>query len=127
MSDNATSESETSGRFQTFAEFYPYYLSEHSDPVCRRLHYVGTTLSFVFLGLGIALSAWWLIGMPLSGYFFAWIGHFFVEKNKPATFTYPLWSLIGDHKMYFSWLSGRLPAQLEAAGVTGQEPRIAEV
>ncbi|MEM7688389.1 MAG: DUF962 domain-containing protein [Pseudomonadota bacterium] len=117
MADTPMSEPPGEPRFQTFAQFYPFYLSEHADPTCRRLHYIGTTLTFVFLGLGIAVSPWWLIGMPLVGYFFAWVGHFFVEKNRPATFTYPLWSLIGDYKMFFSWLSGRLPAQLKAAGV----------
>jgi len=103
--------------FNSFSEFYPYYLTEHSNPLCRSLHFTGTGLTFAALAAAIFISPWWLIAMPVIGYFFAWVGHFFVEKNKPATFTYPLWSLIGDYKMFFSWLTGRLPAQLEAAGV----------
>ncbi|MDJ0921018.1 MAG: DUF962 domain-containing protein [Henriciella sp.] len=103
--------------FSTFDEFYPYYLTEHAHPLCRALHFTGTGLTFVVLAAGILINPLWLIAMPVIGYFFAWIGHFFIEKNKPATFTYPLWSLRGDYKMFFSWLFGRLPAQLEAAGV----------
>jgi len=119
MTDRNPSPSAPAERFQSFEEFYPYYLSEHANPVCRALHYLGTSIGFGFLAAGVFLSPWWLIGLPLSGYFFAWTGHFFIEKNRPATFSYPLWSLIGDYKMYFSWLSGRLPAQLAAAGVNG--------
>lgn len=105
-------------RFSSFAEFYPYYLSEHAQPRCRALHYVGTTLTFVALIASIIVSLWWLFSVPLAGYGFAWAAHFFVEKNRPATFTYPLWSLIGDYKMYFSWLTGQLPQQLAKAGVS---------
>ncbi len=104
-------------RFKSFSDFYPYYLQEHAKPLCRALHYVGTTLTFVFLIGAVVASPLWLVAVPLTGYGFAWVAHFFVEKNKPATFTYPLWSLIGDYKMYFSWLGGRLPAQLNAAGL----------
>lgn len=110
-------DAQSNERFTTFKDFYPYYLSEHANPTCRGLHYVGTTLTFVFMALGIFVNPLWLIAIPVGGYFFAWVGHFFVEKNRPATFTYPFWSLMGDYKMYFSWLSGRLPAQLEAAGI----------
>jgi hypothetical protein len=101
--------------FKSFAEFYPYYLSEHMDPACRRLHYVGTTLSFILLALGVFVSPWFWLVIPFAGYGCAWVGHFFIEKNRPATFTYPLWSLIGDYKMYFSALSGKLPEQLKTA------------
>ncbi len=104
-------------RFESFDAFYPYYLSEHADPRCRALHYIGTTFTFPILLAGIFLNPWILLALPFVGYGFAWVAHFFVEKNRPATFTYPLWSLIGDYKMYFSWLSGRLPAQLKAAGI----------
>ena len=117
MADNTSTPDGSNKRFETFAQFYPYYLSEHSSPTCRRLHYLGTGLGFGFLALALWGSAWWLIAVPLVGYFFAWIGHFFVEKNRPATFTYPFWSLLGDYKMFFSWLTGRLPAQLDEAGV----------
>ncbi len=104
-------------RFESFEAFYPYYLSEHADPMCRRLHYIGTTLTFPILIAGFLISPWWFAALPLVGYGFAWVAHFFVEKNRPATFTYPLWSLMGDYKMYFSWLTGKLPAQLAAAGI----------
>ncbi|NNC37932.1 MAG: DUF962 domain-containing protein [Hyphomonadaceae bacterium] len=104
-------------KFQSFEEFYPFYLGEHADPKCRQMHYMGTSLTFVMLGLGIFVHPLWLLAIPFAGYGFAWPAHFFVEKNKPATFTYPLWSLIGDYKMFFSWLTGKLPAQLKAAGI----------
>ena len=113
-------------RFGSFEEFYPYYLGEHANATCRALHYIGTSLTFVFLALGAFVSPLWLLGMPIAGYFFAWVAHFFVEKNRPATFTYPLWSLRGDYKMYFSWLTGQLPAQLEAAGITANTQSHAE-
>ena len=103
---------------QNFAEFFPYYLREHAHPTCRALHYIGTTLVFGIVAYAIYTAEpvyLWL--MPLVGYFFAWVGHFFIEKNKPATFTYPLWSLIGDFKMYFLFISGRLGPQLDELGI----------
>lgn len=96
--------------FRSFSEFYPYYLSEHSNRTCRRLHFVGT------LGLlGVALIAvltgrlsfLWL--MPVVGYGCAWIGHFFFERNKPATFKHPFYSLVGDFVMFRDMLTGRIP------------------
>ena len=93
----------------SFREFYPYYLSEHRNPTCRRLHFVGSTLVLILL-VAIAWSgrwAWaWLL--PLAGYGFAWVGHFFFEKNRPATFTHPLYSFAGDWVMYVQMLSGRI-------------------
>lgn len=97
-------------RFASFREFYPYYLGEHANRTCRRLHVVGSTLVLACLAMAIAtLNAWWLLGMPLAGYGFAWVGHFFFERNRPATFTHPLWSLMGDWVMYRDVLTGRLP------------------
>jgi len=97
-------------RFASFREFYPYYLGEHANRTCRRLHVVGSTLVLVCLGMAIAtMNAWWLLGMPLAGYGFAWVGHFFFERNRPATFTHPLWSLMGDWVMYRDVLTGRIP------------------
>ncbi len=104
-------------RFGSFAEFYPFYLGEHAKPLCRALHYIGTTLTLVAVALAIMFGSQWLWAVPVAGYGFAWVAHFFVEKNKPATFTYPFWSLLGDYKMYFSWLTGRLRQQLAQAGV----------
>lgn len=104
-------------RFQSFTEFYLFYLQEHSDPRCRALHYLGTVLSLIALVLAIFVHPAWIMAAPLAGYSFAWFAHGFIEKNKPATFSYPLWSLIGDYKMFWSWLTGKLPAQLKSAGV----------
>lgn len=105
-------------RYATFAEFWPFYLREHSKPATRALHYVGTSLVVAIAGYAVLMGQWlWLIAMPLAGYFFAWLAHFSVEKNKPATFTYPLWSLIADFKMWWLWLTGGLATELESANV----------
>ncbi len=104
-------------RIKTYAEFWPYYLREHSVPACRTMHYIGTALTFVAFGLGLYVNAYWFLAAPLAGYFFAWVAHFAIEKNKPATFTYPVWSLISDYRMFFAWITGRLGPQLEEAGV----------
>lgn len=105
-------------RYTTFAEFWPHYLREHARPRTRALHYIGTSLA-VGIALAALLSGSWLLllAMPLAGYFFAWIAHFTVEKNRPATFTYPLWSLAGDFRMWWLWLTGRLAPELDRAGV----------
>lgn len=102
----------------TFAEFWPFYLREHSKPATRALHYVGTSLVVALAGYALLMGEWlWLIALPLAGYFFAWLAHFTIEKNRPATFTYPLWSLFADFRMWWLWLSGGLKAELERAGV----------
>lgn len=96
--------------FESFADFYPYYLEEHSDPRCRALHYTGSLLIVALAVYILAFRAWpllWLV--PVIGYGFAWIGHFFFEHNRPATFKYPLYSLIGDWVMLKDFLTGRLP------------------
>lgn len=96
-------------RFGTFEEFWPYYLGEHKSASCRHLHFVGTTLAVSLLVLSVvSLTPSLLFGAVVSGYFFAWIGHFFVEKNRPATFTYPLWSLLADFRMWGLMLRGKL-------------------
>jgi hypothetical protein len=95
--------------FASFREFYPFYLNEHSDKACRRMHFIGSTL--VLAAVVVALvsgNAWWLLLAPVAGYGFAWIGHFVFEKNRPATFTHPLYSLMGDWVMYWQMLSGRI-------------------
>jgi hypothetical protein len=102
--------------YRSFAEFWPFYLREHSKPRTRALHYAGTTLVVAILLFAILAGRWfWLLAIPLAGYGFAWFAHFAVEKNKPATFTYPLWSLAADFKMWWLWLTGRLEPELEKA------------
>lgn len=96
-------------RFQSFREFYPYYLSEHRNRTCRRLHFIGTTLVLCCITAAIgSWNAWWLLGMPFAGYGFAWLGHFLFEHNRPATFKYPAYSLLGDWAMYRDILYGKI-------------------
>ncbi len=97
---------------QSFAEFWPYYLSEHSRPECRAMHYIGTSCSLAAAVAGVVLSPWCLAAAPFAGYGFAWIGHFVFEKNRPATFDYPLWSFLADFKMYGLFMTGRLGPEL---------------
>jgi len=96
-------------RFKTFREFYPYYLAEHGNRTCRRLHFVGSTLVLIVLATALISRRWELLWLlPLLGYGFAWVGHYFFEHNRPATFTYPLFSLMGDWVMFRDMLIGRL-------------------
>jgi hypothetical protein len=95
-------------RIKKYSEFYAFYLTEHSNKTSRILHFIGTFLFFLFLIYIIysnQWSLWWIL--PLIGYGFAWVGHFFFEKNKPATFKYPFWSLISDFKLFFELLIGK--------------------
>ncbi|MBT3586903.1 MAG: DUF962 domain-containing protein [Halobacteriovoraceae bacterium] len=95
--------------FETFKEFYPFYLSQHGNRVCRGLHFVGTSLVLGWMLLAIyANRPVWLFGCLLWGYGFAWVGHYIFEKNRPATFRYPFYSLLGDFAMYWDILRGRL-------------------
>lgn len=101
-----------------FNSFWPYYVREHQDSTCRKLHFVGTSLTFVFLALCIVFrEPLWLIGMPLVGYSFAWVGHLKFEKNVPATFQYPLWSLAADYKMFFLTLTGRMNEEIKKSAI----------
>ena len=96
-------------RFASFREFYPYYLNEHANRTCRRLHFIGTSLVVLCLvALALTRNAWWIGGAFVCGYGFAWIGHVFFEHNKPATFRHPVYSFIGDWMMYAQMLSGRI-------------------
>lgn len=112
-------DSKTQSAINNFDDFWPYYLRAHLNPRCRALHYIGTTLSLLCLGLCfVTNSMWWLLVGVILGYGFAWIGHFFVEGNKPAAFKRPLWSLYGDYKMYGLWLAGALDPHLKRAFAT---------
>ena len=98
-----------SNRFENFRDFYPFYLAEHSNARCRAMHYVGSGLvvaTLVYALVSGRLALLWLL--PIVGYGFAWLGHFLFEHNKPATFRYPLYSLMGDWVMLKDFLSGRL-------------------
>jgi hypothetical protein len=95
-------------RFASFREFYPFYLSEHANRTSRRLHFIGSCGVLVLAAVAIARGdPWWLLAALVCGYGFAWVGHFFFEKNRPATFRYPLWSLMGDWRMFFETISGK--------------------
>jgi hypothetical protein len=94
---------------KSFAEFWPFYLQEHSNPTNRRLHFIGTSLVHLILIYAIVTQQWMLLWVvPFMGYGFAWVGHFIIEKNRPATFKHPLWSLMGDFKMFYLMLLGKL-------------------
>ena len=97
------------GKFSSFAEFYPFYLAEHSNRVCRLLHFIGTWLVVaVAVFAWFADNPWWLLLMPVVGYGFAWAGHFYFERNRPATFTYPWYSLLGDWVMWKDIMVGKV-------------------
>jgi hypothetical protein len=95
-----------SPKYRTLREFYPYYLSEHRDPVCRGLHFVGTGTALLLLVLFLFTARWQLLlAALLAGYGFAWVGHAFFERNRPATFTYPWMSLVSDFHLFFDILT----------------------
>ncbi|MBW7469581.1 DUF962 domain-containing protein [Marinobacter sp. M216] len=95
--------------FSNFSEFYPYYLEEHSDATCRRLHFAGSLLVLIVAAWAITSGKLaWLLLLPVIGYGFAWVGHFQFEKNRPATFKYPVYSLMGDWVMFRDMLIGRI-------------------
>jgi hypothetical protein len=107
--------------YRSFSEFYPFYLTQHANPVCRALHVVGSLLALALLVFGGLTGRWWALALaPLVGYGFAWVGHFVFERNVPATFTYPRYSFMGDWVMLWQALTGRLPAP--TAQSVQQEP-----
>jgi len=99
----------TNKQYNSFKEFYPYYLAEHQHPTCRLLHVLGSFLVLLVLLISLYLAnPWLLLLLPVIGYGFAWIGHFVFEKNRPATFKYPLYSLLGDWVMFWQIITGQL-------------------
>lgn len=105
-------------KFTSFKQFYPYYLREHSHPVCRGLHYIGSILVLIVLFYSLIQQHYTLLWLlPVIGYGFAWVGHFFVEKNRPATFTYPFYSLAADWVMLKDFLTFQINKKLQHAGV----------
>lgn len=101
-------------RIESFEEFWPFYLGEHRHPVCRALHYVGTSMALGTAVTGVAtLNPFLVAAAPVVGYGPAWFAHFFIEGNKPASFTYPLWSFRADFKMLSYALRGRMGAEME--------------
>jgi len=101
-------------KYQTFADFWLFYLSQHRHPLCRGLHYIGSCSSIVFILASIWFMDWsFLMAALLVGYAFAWVGHFFIEHNRPATFTYPLWSFLADFYMLWRLVIGQLTSDLQ--------------
>ena len=104
----------TTKRYQSFSEFWPFYVAEHSKPTTRLLHLIGTAAGVGTVAFFIASGRWWLFPLGLvPGYGFAWVAHFLIEKNKPATFEHPLWSFMGDYKMIAMMLTGRMSRELK--------------
>jgi hypothetical protein len=102
--------------YTTFWDFYPYYLTEHARPLNRALHFVGTLLVIACFILAVATrNPWLFLAIPLCGYGFAWFGHFILEKNRPATFKYPFYSLASDFVMFFHIATGQINNKVDEA------------
>ncbi|BFM10752.1 DUF962 domain-containing protein [Simiduia litorea] len=96
-------------KFDSFTQFYPFYLAEHANVTCRRLHFVGSSLALMLIAWAIYSGSYsWLLVAIVQGYAWAWVGHFFFEKNKPATFQYPFYSFLGDWVMYKDMATGKI-------------------
>ena len=100
--------------YRTLQEFWPFYLSQHRKPATQALHVAGSIAALLLVGLAIAFRAWWFVlAAVVAGYAFAWIGHFFVEHNRPATFTYPVKSFLSDWRLLWVTVTGRLERELD--------------
>ena len=111
-------------RLKTYAEFWPFYLAEHSRAGTRSLHLLGASLCLGLLAAALIAWDWRLLAVALmTGYGFAWLGHAIIEKNRPATFRYPLWSFVSDFRMLGCWLTGRLSGELARHGITDRDRR----
>ena len=109
-------------RFQSFEEFWPFYAGEHSKPACRTLHFVGTHLGLLHAIAAITLlNPWFILTGLVNAYGFAWVGHFFIEKNRPATFQYPWWSLRGDFRMLGLMWRGKMTLEVERVAKLAQQ------
>src|SRR6185295_13005188 len=102
-------------QIESFADFWPYYVRQHAKARTRVLHATGSVLSVVMAGLALAISPWLFLAVPVVGYAFAWYAHFFVERNRPATFGHPFYSLIADYRMVFLMMAGRMDAEVAKA------------
>lgn len=112
-------------RISTYEAFWPFYLGEHSLAATRWVHFAGTTVALgLLVAAAVTATPWLLLGALVAGYAVAWVSHFFIEKNRPATFTYPLWSFVSDWRMWALMLTGRLGGELVKHGIT---PRAAQV
>ena len=112
------SQSREQHQIRSYQEFWLFYLQEHSHPKNRALHLLGTAIVLVIVSVSFFSRDWAVLwALPVIGYGFAWLGHFLIEKNRPATFKYPFWSLISDFKMFFHFVSGSLASELSRAGV----------
>jgi len=104
-------------RPQSYRDFWPFYVREHMKAATRLLHFIGTTgVIVIAAAVAVTGNAWFLLAMPLCGYGFAWASHVLVERNKPATFSHPFWSLMGDFHMYGLMLAGRMTAEVTRHG-----------
>ena len=105
-------------QFATYRAFWPHYVGEHQNKTCRNLHFAGTALGLFLFVLSIAnLNIWLLVAAPMSGYVIAFIGHYFFEKNQPATFRHPLWSFIADLQMFALMCIGRMDREVRRMGI----------
>lgn len=100
-------------KYHSFNEFWPFYVGEHRHALTRILHFTGTLIMVILVILSIRYNAWLIFAAPVAGYGFAWFSHFFIEKNRPATFTYPAWSLIADLKMFMLMCVGKMQREID--------------
>jgi hypothetical protein len=112
-------------RPRSYREFWPYYVAEHAQSGTRWLHFAGTAGALALFAIGIVtVNGWWWVAMPVLGYGFAWSGHYVIERNTPATFRHPVWSLIADFHMFVLMCAGRMESEIaHCADLTGGKRR----